>query len=97
MQSVESQPDPEPMAANVLLGQHNALAIGQGLDCHTNIGSLGTPKRVLANGTELEMTTTIVGGEEYMLRRMAEHMLCPGSKNDSAFFKLMGKQPPNVA
>ena len=94
MQGAESQPESAPMAANALLGQHNALAISQGPDPHTNTGSLGTPKRVIVNNTELEITTIVVGGEEYMLQRMAEHMLCPGSKNNGVFLKLMNKHPP---
>ena len=97
MQGAGSQLDSAPMAANALLGQHNALAIGQAPNCPTNIASLGTPKRVLVNDTELEITTIIVGGKEYMLQRMAEHMLCPGSKNNGAFLKLMPKPPPSVA
>ena len=79
------------MPADALLGQHNALAIGQGQDSHTNLASLGTPRRVVVDGTELEITTIIVSGEEYMLQCMAEHMLCPGSKNNGAFLKLMDK------
>ena len=97
MQGAESQPESAPMAANALLGQHNALAISQGPDPPPNTGSLGTPKRVMVNNTELEITTIIVGGEEYMLQRMAEHMLCPGSKNNGAFLKLMNKHLPSVA
>jgi hypothetical protein len=43
MQGAESQPESAPMAANALLGQHNALAISQEPDPPKTQAALARP------------------------------------------------------